>query len=111
MSTPQAQSWRVYRGEDAEIVLTGEDDTNPTGWALVFTISAYPTQTPVTLAVTDVTVGGAGPYTFTIPLTRAETSDLTADEYHADLWRTDSGNNVRLAGGRIKVLNPVRLPA
>lgn len=107
----QSQTWTAYRGEDVSVVLTGEDSTDPTGWAMVVTISAYPAQSPVTLATTSVTVGGSGPYTLTFGLTRAQTSALVLGEYAVDLWRTDSGSNHRLAGGKLILLPPVRLPA
>lgn len=111
MANIQAQSWRVYRGEDADITLTGTDSTNPTGWAFVVTLSPSPGYSPVTLSTTSVTVGGSGPYTLTVSLTRAQTSTLTRGEYAIDFWRTDSGNAERLAGGRLFVDTPVRLPA
>jgi hypothetical protein len=107
----QEQSFTVYRGEDASIVLTGEDNTNPTAYTLVATWSAYDGQDPVTGSTTSVTVGGAGPYTLTISFTRAQTSAMTGNKYRLDLWRTDTGSNIRLAGGTLTVLTPVRLPA
>ncbi len=110
MST-QAQNWTVYRGEDAAFTLTGEDNTNPTGWALVVTWSDYPGQTPVIGSTTSVTVSGSGPYTLTWTFSRAVTSALTRHKYHVDIFRTDSGNNIRLAGGVLNVDTPVRLPA
>lgn len=114
MSSAQIQLWRIYRGEDADIVLTGTDTTDPTGWALVATLSAHKGQSPVTFATTSVAVSGPdddGKYVLTVSLTRAETSTLTKDVYAFDLWRTDSGFNVRHAGGKLEVLTPVRLPA
>jgi hypothetical protein len=107
----QSQTFIVYRGEDASIVLTGEDDTNPTGWALLVTWSVYDGQDPVTGSTTTVTVGGSGPYTLTVAFTRAQTSAMTRHKYRVDVWRTDSGSNIRLAGGTLHIETPVRLPA
>jgi hypothetical protein len=106
----QTQAWSVYRGEDAAIVLTGEDSTNPSAWAIVATVSTYPAQSPVGLEITP-SVGGSGPYTLTIALTRAQTSALTGGEYVLDVFRTNAGSSTRLAGGKLSVLTPVRLPA
>lgn len=107
----QTQTWIIYRGEDASIVLTGEDNTNPTGWTFLVTWSVYPGQSPITGSTTSVTVAGSGPYTLTFSFTRAVTSALTQPQYHLDVWRTDSGSNVRLAGGVMSLEVPVRLPA
>jgi hypothetical protein len=106
----QSQSFSVYRGEDASVVLTGADNTNPTGWALLVTVKEFP-ETAVVLSTTSVTVGGSGPYTLTFSFTRAQTSALPKAVYAIDIWRTDTGSNVRLAGGKLNVLTPVRSPA
>ncbi|MBP3956475.1 hypothetical protein J8F10_14435 [Gemmata sp. G18] len=114
MCGAQSQSWSIYRGEDAPIVLTGAGTTDPTGWALVVTVSQYVEQDPPLISTTNVTVGGPdtdGAYTLTVALTRAQTSALAFSTYRLDLWRADSGFNVRLAGGQLQVLTPVRLPA
>lgn len=107
----QNQSWAIYRGEDASVVLTGPAGTNPTGWALVVTVKEYPEQTTPVLSTTTVTVGGSGPWTLTFGFTRAQTSALTRASYVLDTWRTDTGSNIRLAGGTLAVLTPVRNPA
>lgn len=111
MANPQEQSWVIYRGEDIEITLTGEDNTNPSSYTMVATWSAYDQQDPITSSTTSITVGGSGPYTLTVPFTRAQTSAMTANTYRIDVWRTNSGANTRMAGGTIYVLSPVRLPA
>lgn len=107
----QSQSWSIYRGEDASIVLTGPAGTNPTGWALLVTVKEYPEQTTPVLSLTSVAVGGSGPWTLTAALTRAQTGALPRASYVLDFWRTDTGSNVRLAGGTLAVLTPVRNPA
>ncbi len=107
----QTQSWSIYRGEDASVVLTGPAGTNPTGWALLVTVKEYPEQSVPVLSTTSVVVGGSGPWTLTFSLSRAETSALTRPRYVLDLFRTDTGSNVRLAGGALDVLTPVRNPA
>lgn len=107
MANIHSQPWRCYRGEDTSIVLTGADNTNPTGWALLLTISTRPGGTAV-LSSTSVTVGGINPYTLTAALTRAQTAALTSSRYFWDVWRTTSGSNWRLAGGFLDLDTPVR---
>jgi hypothetical protein len=107
----QSQIWSVPHGADGEIVLTGDDNTNPTGWAMKFTVAATQGGTPL-VEVTAITVGGAGPYTLTVPLSRAQTgTTLTADKYFADLWRTDVGSNRPLASGQLIMPDSVRAVA
>ncbi len=110
--TVQEQSWEVYRGEDLAITLTNPSG-DADGYALLVTWSLYDGQSPVTGA-TGVTSGAAvsadgDEITFT--MTRAATSLLTRCKYRLDWFRTDSGSNLRLAGGTLYVLTPVRLPA
>lgn len=114
----QAQEWVGYHGEDMSIVLTGEDNTNPSGYALAFVIAEYPGGSALlTITQSSMTFGGSGPYTITIPLTRAQTGTTLAyttypdGKFTADLWRTDSGSNQRLAGGKLTLLRPVRSPS
>lgn len=106
--------WPVVRGEDITLVLTGEDDTDPTGWSMEFYLSNYAGQTTPTFSTTTVTVGGGtgdDPFTLTIQMTRAETSDLTLTNYVWQVWRKDSGENVVLSSGTMTVSPPVRPPA
>ena len=98
MASAQAQEFASFHGEDVSIVLTGSDSTDPSAYTLVCTYAVAPGGTPV-VTVSSITVGGSGPYTLTIPLTRAQTgTTLTREEYYADVWRTDSGSSKRLAG-------------
>jgi hypothetical protein len=114
MSSPQAQIWSVPHGADAEIVLTFTDTTNPTGWAMKFTVAATKGGTPL-VEVTAITISGPdanGKYSLTTPLSRAQTgTTLTDDKYWADLWRTDSGSNRPLASGRLIMPDSVRAVA
>ena len=109
----QAQSLSAFHGEDVSIVLTGEDNTNPTAYAMAFTLSRSPSQSVLlTITQASMTVAGSGPYTISIPLTRAQTgTTLTVDKYWWDLWRTDSGSNKRLAGGTLELHPPIRAQA
>lgn len=106
----QNQTWVIYRGEDATFTLTGEDNTNPSAWALLVSISTG-SGAAIVLSTTTVTVGGAGPYTLTFGFTRAQTSLLTKSQYSLDVWRTDTGSAIRIAGGTVDIETPVRLPA
>lgn len=107
----QNQTWTIYRGEDVTFTLTGEDNTNPSAWTLLVSLSNGP-GAAIVLSTTSVTVAGAGPYTLTFSFTRAQTSLLTKSQYWMDAWRTsDSGSNIRLAGGVVDIETPVRLPA
>lgn len=116
MAAALSQSFSITRGSDVSLVLTGEQSTDPTGWALALYVALSPTNPPDTGSValtvsSGFTIGGSGPYTITVPLTRAQTSALTSDLYHFSLWRTDSGSNVRLAFGTLTVNDDVRPPA
>lgn len=109
------QEWERFHGEDINIVFTGEDNTNPTAFAMTLTVSRTP-RGSVLVSVTQasMTIGGSGPYTITVPLTRAQTgttlSPVTYPNgvFHVDLWRTDSGSNVCLASGKLTLKDPVR---
>lgn len=113
MADVNSQTLSLYRGEDRTIAFTAVTSTDITSWAIAFTISLYPGSTPLlTLttaggAITGLTSAGA----LNVALTRAQTSALTLDEYHWDLWRTDSGTSDRKAGGVLLVNTPIRLPA
>lgn len=104
------QELTIYRGNDISIVLSGTFDSSPAAWSLQFSVARKRGKTPV-LTVTSITVAGSGPYTATIPLTRAQTSLLVNDEYDFDLHRTDSGSVSVKANGRLLVKAPVYPPA
>jgi hypothetical protein len=107
------QEWTITRGEDASLVLTGPAGVDPTGWTLLFTVAASPGATPIDLPGTDpvVTVGGSGPWTLTVAVTRAQTSAMTFEKGYWDVWRTDGGFAAPLASGTLNVETPVRAPA
>lgn len=115
MADVNSQTWTSYHGSDVLIELLGPVGEDPTGWDLAFTCAKYPQESPPTLTVTSPTVAVSGPdsdgrYTITIPLTRSQTGvTLSEDSYAADLWRTDTGNEYRLAGGTLALTPPVRL--
>lgn len=110
------QNWTAYHGDDLTIVLTGEDNTNPTAYAM----SAYFNQGPLavggtatlTVSTPTITVAGSGPYTITIPLSRAQTGTTLAsyDRWDFELRRTDSGSNKHLAAGRLTLLDGTAPP-
>lgn len=105
---------KIHRGEDCVLVFTTPSATTISGWSLVFNIGSLAGGTPTltlttaggTVTITDASVGD-----FEVALTRAQTSALTSSEYRWDCWRVDSGYNKWLAGGKLVVLKPVRLPA
>jgi hypothetical protein len=107
------QEWTLTRGEAASLVLTGPAGVDPTGWTLLFTAASALGATPIDFAGTDpvVTVGGSGPWTLTVPLTRAHSSELTFDRGYWDIWRIDAGFEAPLASGTLIVKTPVRPPA
>ena len=112
MADVLSQSLKIVRGEDVNIVLSGaaaDFSEAPTSWALQFSISKNRGQTPV-LTVTSITIAGSGPYTATIPLTRAQTSSLELEQYDWDVWRTNSGSVSIKAGGQLMVETPVYPP-
>lgn len=106
------QLWEIERGQDATLRVTGTDGTNPTGWALLFTIVPFTGKTTATYSTTSISISGpvAGEYTFTVPLTRAQTLALALGTYSWDIWRTDTGSNIPLASGTLSVITPARVP-
>lgn len=117
MATPQAQEFTLYAGEDKPIVLTGTDTTDPSSFDMTATFAAYEGG-PVLVAVStpDITVAAnaddATVFDITIPLTRVQTgTTLGVGDFFMDLWRTESGFNVRMAGGHVHMLKPVRATA
>ena len=112
MADVLSQSLTIIRGADVNIVLSGDAADfaeDPTSWALQFSVAKNRGKTPV-LTVTSITVAGSGPYTATIPLTRAETSALVREEYDWDVFRTDSNSVSIKAGGRLSVVAPCYPP-
>lgn len=103
---PNNQSYALYAGEDVTVVLTGTDATDPTGWAMIATVAEAPGVIPPEASTTSVTVGGptAGKYTLSFTFTRAQTLLWPETLIAWDIWRTDSGYNLRLAGGSFTVL-------
>lgn len=94
------QTWTVGRRESVSIVLTGT--TDPTGWAVSARLSQRP-EGPVILTGLTVTKGGsAGAYTLTVTLTATHT-DRSHGRYRLEVWRTDSGNERRLAAGDVLI--------
>lgn len=106
------QSWECYQGEDLRLVLTGISTApDPSPFALLSTVARRPGSTPLD-STTSVTTGGtSGAYTLTVVYDRDQTSEWPKGLVALDVWRTDTGTNIRLAGGWINVLTPVRLPA
>lgn len=105
-----SQSVQLYRGEDVSLALTGEGADDPTGYALAFTLSEYPGQSPAVVTVTSgIVVGGSGPFVITVPLSAAQTAALRNRVYVADLWRTDTGQAQCLARLSANVDDPVRV--
>lgn len=115
MADVLAQLWTIIRGDDINIVLTGaasDFSGDPTGWALQFSVAKNRGQTPVlTVTTPQITITGSGPYVATIPLTRAQTSLLTLEQYDADLHRTNAGSVSIKAQGTLQVSAPVYPPA
>jgi hypothetical protein len=112
------QSWERFHGEDIAIVFTGEDNTNPTAYAMTLTVARSKGGAAlVTVTQGSMTIAGSGPYTISVPLTRAQTGTTLSPTtypsgvFHVDLWRTDSGSSVCLASGTLKLKDPVRAPA
>ncbi len=102
-----------YRGEDVEFNFTNLTATDITTFTLAFTISDYPGQDPVVLTVpnADIVIDDAEAGSFTVPLTRAQTSALTNSDFYWDVFKTNSGGVERLAGGQFTVYTPEYLPA
>ena len=104
------QTLTIGRGEDVSIVLSGPFSEDPTSWTMQFSVAKQRGQTPV-LTITSVTIaGGAGTYTATIPITRAQSSALLLDQFDWDLFRTNAGSVSVKAGGSLQVITPVYPP-
>jgi hypothetical protein len=93
--------------------LLGPEGVNPSGYDMAWTWSMYPGGAEV-LTINGSSMTTSGPdendcYTISIPHTRLQTGvTLNRDLYSVDLWRTDTGVEVRLAGGQFTLLTPVR---
>lgn len=112
MADANSQTITLTRGEAINIVLTGTFTSSPAAWALTFTVAPNRGGTAaLTVSSPAITVTGSNPYVATIPLTRANTSLLTLDEYDWDLFRTDAGSECPKAGGTLQVLTPCYPPA
>lgn len=109
----QKQVWKRFHGEAFNLDLVGPEGVDPSGWALAWTWAEYD-QGPavVTIDGSAITTSGpddAGGYTITVPHTRTQTGvTLNRDLYFVDLWRTDAGEETRLAGGQFTLSPPVR---
>ena len=113
------QEWFIKRGEDVALALNGVDNTNPSGWALKFTLVAFPGASTAVLDLTPVVSGPvSGVFVITTTLTRTQTLALLnpttqgySKTYYWDVWRTDTGSNVSLASGTLLVSAPARQAA
>lgn len=110
------QTLTVRRGEDVVIPFAPPSPVDITGYSLAFNVSPSPGESitsgfPLTIgAGITVTDAEAGEYRVTIP--KAVTMLLTSGGPYAwDCWRTTTGGEKRLAGGRLVVKEPVRRPA
>jgi hypothetical protein len=114
MSDTTAQSLTLVRGDDIEIQFSGaaaDFSEDPSAWALQFSVAKNRGQTPVlTVTSPTITVTGTDPYVAHVPLTRAQSSLLTKEEYDWDLHRTDAGNVSTKAAGTLQVIAPVYPP-
>lgn len=106
--------------EDGTIrVLITDDGTadgtpvNCTGFALKFVLKLHPSDAVAAMALTtgdaEITIanGAATGDAIDIAYTNEDTENLSEGEYHYALWRTDAGEQRRLAWGTW----PVRQPA
>lgn len=107
----------AYKGEDYEARGVHKASRAPaapvvdiSGWTIVLTVRVLPTTAdPALLSVSAAVISGpAG--TYLITLTAAQTLALGVGEFHADVWRTDSGAQTEMAVGTLTILQPVRNP-
>jgi hypothetical protein len=109
----QKQVWSRYHGEAFDLDLLGPEGENPSGFTMSWTWAEYPLG-PAILTIDGSSITTSGPddddrYTITVPHTRSQTGvTLNRDLYFVDLWRTDTGEEVRLAGGQFTLSPPVR---
>lgn len=100
----EGQSWEIQRGQDAAFIAEGEDTTNPSAWALLFSLFSYLGAAVPVYSTTTVTVSGPdsdGIYSLTVSLTRSQTIAgglLTGTTYYGGIWRTDTGSSIPLLG-------------
>lgn len=101
----------LRRGEDARAALSGTFTTDPTDWAVTFTMRRGAAELELTTAggAVAVSVTGGGPYsaTWTVTVPAASSAALTAGTWLVELARTDSGGRTVLAAGVWPVLDPV----
>lgn len=105
--TPQSLRWAQY--EQVTVTVTMSPATSISGWTLAFTVR----NSDGTLMVSKTTASGititdAGAGIFTIALATADTGAIPPGVYDFDVWRTNSGNETRLAYGPLVVDKQVR---
>jgi hypothetical protein len=99
----------IYRGEDVALNFTLTPLTDITGWTLSFKVKQRLDDAAALLTIAgSITTAAAG--TFSVTLSAANTTTLSAGRYTYDVWRTDSGSNAALAIGALTVKGSVRLP-
>ena len=96
--------YRIFAGEDRDLVYTVADSAGAavdvTGWAISWVAGAVTKTVGAGVALTTPASG-----VVTVTLAAADTEALSGLLSHYRLRRTDTGANVVLAYGRIKVLS------
>lgn len=92
----------IYQGEDISIPFA--ITTNPTGWAVKFTLLPVSGSNVV---VTGLGVSGSAPtWYLTVPLASATTAALATGPARFQVHRTDTGSAELLASGTVSVADP-----
>lgn len=100
----------MYVGEDPDYVLRGSSQTDPTNWAVKFTVIPQDgtTATVTSPTITRTVTGSEAPYicVFTIPMAAEQTLLFEAGVATFLFERTDTGSKTVLAEGTIQVEEP-----
>jgi hypothetical protein len=106
----QIASRPVYRGEKRSFAFTPDAETDISGWTIAAYVFKGPkAKSPVasvmspTVVVEDDEAG-----VFRVDFTASQTAELTPGTWHLSPWRTDSGNESKLAGVQFEVASDGR---
>jgi len=111
MADVNTQDLACYRGEDAVYPFAPAAAADVTGWTLAFHLATRPGAELLAGYPLGGSITGAAAGTFSVTIPAALTTALVAGAtYHWDVFRTNAGSVTRLAGGTLRVKEPVRRP-
>lgn len=103
------QNFELFRGEDGELTVTMDPETDITGWTITFFVKTAEEASGDPLLEVAATITDAEAGVFTVALTAAQTAGLDAGKYRYDIWRLGSGVNTLLTWGKLTMRGQVRV--